>query len=133
MSYRVVAPSSGDKERDFARKLGDHDYIDTSKDDLSRQLQEMGGAALVVCTAPNPKAIGPLLVSRLVESSWLALCGPIEVKFIDLITKAVSVTGFPSGHALDSEEAIAFTKLYGIICMVEMFPLKDVQKALITC
>jgi D-arabinose 1-dehydrogenase-like Zn-dependent alcohol dehydrogenase len=70
MGYRVFALSSGDKDRDLARKLGAHDYIDTSKDDLSRQLQEMGGAAPVVCTGPNPKAIGPLLFSRLVESSW---------------------------------------------------------------
>jgi len=59
----------------------------------------------------------------------LAPCGPIEVNTIDLITKALAVTGFPSGHALDCEEAIAFTKLHGIKCMVEKFPLKDVQKA----
>lgn len=37
--------------------------------------------------------------------------------------------GYPSGHALDSEEAIAFTKLHDVHCMVEKFPFKDVQKA----
>lgn len=53
----------------------------------------------------------------------------IEVNSVDLIMKAASVCGFPSGHALDSEEAIAFTKLHDIHCMVEKFPLKDAQKA----
>ena len=131
MGYHVVALSSGDKKRDFAKKLGAHDYIDTSKDDPCEKLQEMGGAALVVCTAPNPKAISPLTGALEAGGKLLVLapCGPIEVNSADLITKAVSVTGFPSGHALDSEEAIAFTKLHGIRCMVEKFPLKDVQKA----
>lgn len=59
----------------------------------------------------------------------LAPGGTIEVKTMDLILKNASVVGYPSGHALDSEEAIAFTKLHDIRCMVEKFPFKDVQKA----
>jgi len=131
MGYRVAALSSGDKKRDFAKKLGAHEYIDTSKDDAAKKLTELGGAALIVCTAPNPKAISPLTGGLDSGGKLLVLapCGAIEVNSIDLIMKAASVTGFPSGHALDSEEAIAFTKLHGIRCMVEKFPLKDVQKA----
>jgi len=131
MGYNVVALSSGDKKKDFALKLGANEYIDTSKDDVCTKLQEMGGAALIVCTAPNPKSIGPLTAGLQPGGHLLVLapCGPIEVNSIDLITKAVSVSGFPSGHALDSEEAIAFTKLHGIKCMVEPFSLDDAQKA----
>lgn len=36
MGYRVAALSSGDKKRDFAKKLGAHEYIDTSKNDRLR-------------------------------------------------------------------------------------------------
>lgn len=131
MGYKVVALSSGDAKRDFAKKLGAHEYIDSSKDDPSKKLQELGGAALIVCTAPNPKAIGPLTAGLEAGGKLLVLapCGPIEVNTLDLILKATSVSGFPSGHALDCEEAIAFTKLHGIRCLVEKFPLKDVQKA----
>ncbi|KAG9230739.1 putative alcohol dehydrogenase [Amylocarpus encephaloides] len=131
MGYKVVALSSGDKKREFASKLGAHDYIDTSKDDPAKKLMEMGGAALIVCTAPNPKAIGPLTGGLEAGGKLLVLapCGVIEVNTLDLIMKAASVAGFPSGHALDSEEAIAFARLHGIRCMVEKFPLKDVQKA----
>jgi len=131
MGYRVAALSSGDKKRDFAHKLGAHEYIDTSKEDPCKKLQELGGAALIVATAPNSKAIGPLTGGLEAGGRLLVLapCGGIEVSSIDLITKAAGVVGFPSGHALDSEEAIAFTKLHNIRCMVEKFPLKDAQKA----
>lgn len=92
---------------------------------------QMGGAALIVCTAPSPKIIGPLTGGLEPGGKLLVLspCGAIEVNTTDLILKAASVSGFPSGHALDCEEAIAFTQLHGIKCMVEKFQLKDAQKA----
>ncbi|KAK0115520.1 hypothetical protein ONS95_000202 [Cadophora gregata] len=131
MGYKVVALSSGDSKRDFAKKLGAHEYINTSSDDPVKKLMEMGGASLIVCTAPNPKAISPLTGGLEPGGKVLILspCGGVEINSVDLIMKAVSVCGFPSGHALDSEEAIAFTQLHGIKCMIEKFPLKDAQKA----
>lgn len=42
-------------------KLGAHDYIDTSKEDATEALQKLGGADLVVSTAPDPKLVGPLV------------------------------------------------------------------------
>ena len=131
MGYRVAALSSRDEKREFAQKLGAHDYINTSKVDASKKLMDMGGASLIVCTAPNPKAIGPLTAGLEPGGKLLVLapCGAVEINSLDLIGKAISVSGFPSGHALDSEEAIAFTKLHNIRCMVETFPLTDAQKA----
>lgn len=131
MGYRVVALSSGSAKKEFAQQLGAHDYINSSKDDTCAKLMELGGAALIVATALNLKAIGTLTGGLEPGGKLLVLspCGGIEVNSVDLIMKAASVVGFPSGHALDSEEAIAFTKLHGIKCMVEEFPLKDVQKA----
>jgi D-arabinose 1-dehydrogenase-like Zn-dependent alcohol dehydrogenase len=41
----------------------------------------------------------------------------------------VSVQVWPSGHATDTEEALAFTELHGIKCLVEEFPLEDANKA----
>lgn len=61
MGYRTVAlSSSGDKEK-FARDLGATDYIDGSKEDHAEALQKLGGAALIVSTAPNPKILGKLV------------------------------------------------------------------------
>lgn len=52
--------SSGAKER-FALELGADEYLDASQGDLAEGLQRLGGAAMVVCTAPNPKIIGGLV------------------------------------------------------------------------
>lgn len=131
MGFKVVAISGGDKKREFAHKLGAHEYIDASKDDPVKKLAELGGAALIVCTAPNPKSISPLTAGLASGGKLLILapCGNVEINTVDLIMRAASVCGFPSGHALDSEEAIEFTKLHNVDCMVEKFPLKDAQKA----
>lgn len=131
MGYRTVALSSSDSKRQFAIDLGAHEYINNSKGDVNKQLQAMGGAAMIVCTAPNAKAIGPLLGGLQPGGHLLVLspCGNIEVDTATLILYGTSVAGYPSGHALDCEEAIAFTKLHDMKCLVEPFPLKDAQKA----
>lgn len=131
MGYKVVALSSGSKKKDFAHKLGAHEYIDTSTENAAEKLTSMGGAALIVCTAPNPDAISPLTAGLDSGGKLLVLapCGEVKVNSVHLIMKAASVCGFPSGHALDSEEAIAFTQLHGIKCMIERFKLSEAQKA----
>ncbi|KAL8868142.1 MAG: hypothetical protein Q9174_005184 [Haloplaca sp. 1 TL-2023] len=46
-----------------------------------------------------------------------------------MIGKGLSVSSWPSGHAQDSEEAIAFARLHNINCMVEKFPLAKANEA----
>ncbi|KAI9810517.1 MAG: hypothetical protein M1827_006190 [Pycnora praestabilis] len=131
MGYRVVALSSSGAKEKFAKELGAHDYIDGSKQDQVEELQKLGGAALIVATAPNPKTLGPLTggLKALGKLLVLSPCGDFTVNSIALITKGLSVCGWPSGHALDSEEAIAFAQIHGVNCLIEKFPLKDAQKA----
>lgn len=76
-----MALSNGTSKRDFATQLGAHHYIDTSKGDVNEQLQKLGGAALIVATAPNPSAIGPLTGGLQAGGHLLVLspCGNIEV------------------------------------------------------
>ena len=45
------------------------------------------------------------------------------------IRYGLSVQSWPSGHATDSEEAIEFTELENINCMVEKFPLARANDA----
>ncbi|KAG5913742.1 hypothetical protein E4U42_000894 [Claviceps africana] len=46
-----------------------------------------------------------------------------------MVSRGLSVHGWPSGHALDAEEAVRFAATHGIKCMVEKYPLADVQQA----
>jgi D-arabinose 1-dehydrogenase-like Zn-dependent alcohol dehydrogenase len=61
LGYRTVALSTSSNKKDFAMELGATDFIDTGKEDAAEALQKMGGASLVVVTAPNPEIMGPLV------------------------------------------------------------------------
>lgn len=58
--YRVVAISRGTEKEEFARQLGAHDYIDTTKADAGEALAALGGAALIVTTNPNSEKMAGL-------------------------------------------------------------------------
>lgn len=131
MGFKVIALSSGSDKEEFARTLGAHDYINTSKEDPAAKLTQMGGAAMIVSTAPNPNAISPLVGGLQAGGHLLVLApvGNIEIDTVALLMKGASVSSYPAGHALDAEETISFTRLHGIRCMVKKFPLAEVQKA----
>jgi D-arabinose 1-dehydrogenase-like Zn-dependent alcohol dehydrogenase len=82
----------------------------------------MGGAALIVVTAPNPELIGDLVngLAPLGKLLILAPVGDVPISSVALIGKGASVHGWPSGHALDTEEAIGFAKVHDVECMVEV-------------
>jgi D-arabinose 1-dehydrogenase-like Zn-dependent alcohol dehydrogenase len=59
--YRVAALSRDGSKEKFARELGAHEYIDASKGSQAEALQNLGGADMIVVTAPSPDAIAPLV------------------------------------------------------------------------
>lgn len=132
MGFRTVALSRGSEKKDFAMKLGANDYIDTSASDVAKELQALGGASIIAVTAPNPEVIEPLLGGLAPGGTlllWTAI-GPVPVNTVPMVLNALSVRGWPSGHALDSEEAIAFAETHDVNCMIEKFPLEKVNDAL---
>jgi D-arabinose 1-dehydrogenase-like Zn-dependent alcohol dehydrogenase len=131
MGYEVAVLSSGDDKADFAKSLGATHYINSKKEDAAQALQKLGGAALIVQTAPNPAVVGPLVSGLQAHGKLLSLApvGPVEVDTVSLIMKGSSVHGWPTGHAIDGEEAIRFAQTHGVKCMVEKYKLDDVQKA----
>ncbi|KAJ5881393.1 alcohol dehydrogenase [Penicillium soppii] len=129
--YRVVALSRDSKKEKFVRELGAHEYIDGSRQNPAEELQKLGGASLIVATAPDAKVIPPLLKGLGILGKLLILAVPGEVAFDTrlMISRGLSVHAWPSGHAMDSEEAIQFTELEGIDCMVQTFPLEKANDA----
>ncbi|KAI4252542.1 MAG: hypothetical protein LQ352_004236 [Teloschistes flavicans] len=129
--YRVIALSRDSKKEKLARQLGADEYIDASKGDTGEQLQKLGGASLIVATAPSGDAIKPLLkgLGILGKLLILSIPGEIPVDTAVMLRYGLSVQSWPSGHAIDSEEAIAFTEIKDIDCMVEKFPLAKANDA----
>ncbi|SPQ25173.1 13407d6a-2289-4526-a2ed-0867683ac4e8 [Thermothielavioides terrestris] len=132
MGYRVVAVSRGADKEAFARQLGAHEYVDASKEkDLGEALRRLGGAKLVVTTAPSAEVMGTLLKGLLPFGKLLILSlpGQVSVDTGPLLRYALSVTSWPCGHATDAEEALQFMELQKIDCMVQTFPLAEANKA----
>ncbi|KAK1851798.1 putative alcohol dehydrogenase [Colletotrichum chrysophilum] len=128
MGYKVVALSSGSSKKEFAA----HHYVDTSTEDPVKALIALGGADLIVATAPHAKAVSPLIngLRSLGNLLVLAPVGNVEFDTTVLLRKGASVLSWPSGNITDAEEILEFSKVHGVKCLVEKFPLGKVNEAM---
>ena len=130
--YHTVAISRGKDKEAFAKELGAHEYIDDSNGDAAKQLQKMGGAKLILATAPNAKAISGLAEGLKYKGKLLIVAAPqgnVEVSPLLLLMGSRSVAGHYSGYAKDSEDTLNFSVLTGVRPKVEVFPLEKVNEA----
>ncbi|KAI1804310.1 putative alcohol dehydrogenase [Daldinia bambusicola] len=132
MGYRVIAVSRGADKEKFARELGAHEYIDASKEkDVGEALKALGGARLVVATAPSADSITPFQkgLGVLGKILLLSIPGDFTIDTVTMLKHGSSVQVWPSGHQKDSEDAIKFADLKGVDCMIETYPLDKAQAA----
>jgi len=61
MGFRTVAIARGKDKGPLARQLGAHHYIDSQAENVSEQLQKLGGAKVVLVTATSNKAMADTL------------------------------------------------------------------------
>src|SRR6266699_4140697 len=61
MGFETVALGRGKDKEPLAKKLGAHHYIDSGAGDAAAELQKLGGARVILATAPNAKAISALV------------------------------------------------------------------------
>src|SRR5207248_8328558 len=59
--YKVAAIGRGSENRTLAEKLGASVYIDSKAGDAAQELQKLGGAQVILATAPNSKAMSALV------------------------------------------------------------------------
>jgi alcohol dehydrogenase/propanol-preferring alcohol dehydrogenase len=129
---KVVALSRGTDKKELARELGAHEYIDTQASDAAEELQKMGGAKVILATAPNSEAISSVAggLGRNGELVIVAATNdPVEISPLQLIMGRKSVSGWPSGDAKDSEDALNFSALTGVAPKVETYPLEKTDEA----
>jgi D-arabinose 1-dehydrogenase-like Zn-dependent alcohol dehydrogenase len=132
LGFRTVALSRGADKRALALELGAHEYIDTDAGDPAAALQKLGGAKVILATAPSAQLTGKL-VDGLARNGVLVVLGaapePIQVSPFQLIGQRRRIQGWPSGTAKDSEETLAFSALSGVVSRNEVFPLEKAQDA----
>lgn len=132
MGFNTVAINRGSDKEELARKLGAQHYIDATASDVVAELQKLGGANLILATAPSAQAISPL-VDGLAPSGKLlvpaAPADPLTISMMSLITGRRSVAGWYSGTAKDSQDTMEFSALTGVHPMIEKYPLDQVVEA----
>jgi D-arabinose 1-dehydrogenase-like Zn-dependent alcohol dehydrogenase len=131
MGFRVVAVSGSDSKRALAAELGAHEYVDGSKEDPAAALQKLGGADLVLATAPDSELIGAMLGGLSSRGQLLivaAAATAMEVTPLHLLS-GKRIQGWPSGSSIDSEDTMKFSALHGVKAKIERFPLEKVAEA----
>lgn len=132
MGMRTVAISTSDSKKDLAKELGTNHFINTENEDPAKALQNLGGAKLILATAPNNEAITSVVKGLGLDGKLLivaATVDPIEVSPMQLLMGRKSVAGWPSGTAKDSEDTLQFSALTGTTPMIEEYPLEEVNEA----
>ena len=132
MGFHVVAISRGPEKEAFARELGASHYVDAAAEDAAARLQALGGANVILATAPEARAISALVPGLGVDGCLLVVAAafePLAVGAIDLIMGSRRVQGWASGTAVDSTDAMAFAARAGIEPMIETFPLAKAEEA----
>jgi D-arabinose 1-dehydrogenase-like Zn-dependent alcohol dehydrogenase len=131
MGFRTVAVSSGADKEELARQLGAHEYVDTKNVNAAEGLQKLGGADVVLATAPHADAISSTVDGLKPRGRLMIVAAPFEPLKIGAmgLLSGKTIAGWPSGSSIDSEEAMAFSALTNVRPRVEVFKLDHAEQA----
>ena len=131
MGFRTIAIGRGADKQALAKKLGAHEYIDSDAAP-AQALQKLGGAQVILATAPDAKSMSAL-VDGLAPRGTLMIIGaamePVSVTPLQLIAGSKSIRGWSSGTAKDSQDTLEFSALSGVRPMIERYPLQKAAEA----
>jgi D-arabinose 1-dehydrogenase-like Zn-dependent alcohol dehydrogenase len=122
----------GSESAALAKKLGASVYIDNKATNAAEELQKLGGAQVILATAPSSKAMAEV-IDGLAPNGKLMVVGadmaPINVTPVQLITGSRSLQGWASGTPADQEDTLRFAELTGVRPMIETYPLEKAAEA----
>jgi D-arabinose 1-dehydrogenase-like Zn-dependent alcohol dehydrogenase len=130
--YRVVAIGRGSENAAIARKLGADSYIDSRATKAADELQKLGGARVILTTAPSSKAMSSLIDGLGPNGKMLVLGAafdPIEVTPLQLLSGNRAIEGWVTGIPADAEDTLHFSELTGVRPMIETYPLDRAAEA----
>jgi D-arabinose 1-dehydrogenase-like Zn-dependent alcohol dehydrogenase len=130
--YKVAAIGRGSESATLAKKLGASVYIDNKVTNAAEALQKLGGAQVILATAPNSKAMTEV-IDGLAPNGNLMVIGvtadPIEVTPAQLVNGSKSIQGWASGTPADAQDTLRFAELTGVRPMIETYPLEKAAEA----
>jgi D-arabinose 1-dehydrogenase-like Zn-dependent alcohol dehydrogenase len=130
--YRVAAIGRGSENEALAKKLGASVYIDNKTSNAAEALRKLGGAQVILATAPSSKAMSEV-IDGLAPNGKLMVVGAtadsLAVTPIQLITGSRAIQGWASGTPADAEDTLNFAELTGVRPMIETYPLEKAAEA----
>jgi len=132
MGFEVAAIGRGSERTELAKILGAHHYIDSSTMDVGQALQKLGGAALVVATAPAGKATSAMVTGIRPRGHLIALGvapDPMELSSTALIFGSRSIDGALTGDPAMGDTTLKFSVLAGVRPMIETMALDQAREA----
>ena len=130
--YRVVAIGRGPENALLAKKLGALAYIDSTASKPADELKKLGGAKVLLATAPSAKAMTETIDGLSVGGKLLVVGAPfepMEVSALSLLMARRGIQGWPSGTARDSQDTLEFSNYANVRPMIEKYPLEKVKEA----
>jgi D-arabinose 1-dehydrogenase-like Zn-dependent alcohol dehydrogenase len=130
--YQVAAVGRGPENAPLAKKLGASLYIDSQSTNAAQALQKLGGARVILATAPSSKAMSELIEGLGPNGNFMVIGAssePIEVTPLQLINGSRALQGWASGTPADSEDTLHFAELTGVRPMIETYPLEKAGEA----
>src|SRR6202023_283804 len=132
MGFRTVAIGGGPDKEHLAQKLGAHVYIDAKAQDAAVALQKLGGADVILATAPSGSAIGSLLPGLKVRGKLVTVGvsgDAIPINGVPLIFGGRSVVGSLTGRAIETQDTLDFSVLTDVRPIIETLPLEKAEEA----
>jgi D-arabinose 1-dehydrogenase-like Zn-dependent alcohol dehydrogenase len=132
MGFETVAIARGKEKEPFAIKLGAKHYLDSESQNVAAELEKLGGAKVILSTVTSGKAVNAVLGGMGINGKTILVGNPdqpLEITGRLLIAGRRSISGWPSGSPIDSQDTLAFCALNGIRPMTEVFPLERVPEA----
>lgn len=131
MGFKTIAIARGADKEPLARQLGAAHYIDSRAQDPGAELQKLGGASVVLATVTNGAAMQAVLGGLGINGKLLIVgaADPFEVSPLLLLGGRRSISGWPSGASIDSQDTLNFSVLSGVRSMNEVYPLERAAEA----
>ncbi len=131
MGYYTVAIVRGKDKEPLARRLGASVYIDNEAQDPAAELLKLGGAKVILATAPSGEAMSAVQGGVAVNGTLLIVgaAESMQVSPLLLLAGCRSVKGWNSGTSIDSQDTLTFSVRTGVRSMNETFPLERVAEA----
>jgi D-arabinose 1-dehydrogenase-like Zn-dependent alcohol dehydrogenase len=129
--FHTVAISRGRQKEALALELGAHAYVDGDAQDVAKELQALGGAKVIVATAPSAKAISAAVGGLARDGEVVIVAGSnekLDLTPIQLIRRH-TVRGWVGDGPPDIVDTVRFSRLTGVRAMVETFPLERATEA----